>query len=565
MSTDPKILGELHTQLVERLNQLTSGDDWLRWLRSARVFHRYSPDNQLLLMLQGATGHVAGYRTWQRIAAQDGGHCQVRKGEHGLVIRAPIKITRRDIDEASGDEIVVGRGVRGFRPVRVFHEGQLVSPPDLPDQPLPQLLTGENRWQHVWAAVTAQLEDLGYSVELHTRSPGESWNGRTDFIDSAVEIMDDLAPPQRLKTLLHEWGHVALDHGDRLVAQRELQEVEAESVAYLVSATVGLDSTAYTVPYLASWARDDPKLLHTTAQQVLATTAEMIDIIEHQLSIEFSPDLLTLSGTQPQMVVTPLRPTEAPRPLLDGPAVIATIEPHPLPPGVPAELGDVFAALEPPDQTVLLEALDHLDRDLDIATALCADAGVDARRTQRLLLERGADPDRLRVAMVRPVVDHHGHQAPLFDDLGDPPDPAHRLAVVHRPAASQAGSNLPRIDSVIRRLADQPGGAATVAALTAAADLDPSAAVQVCAAAKLPPEFTAHMALARRDGDTATALADLAAGWHTTNGAAPDWNEHLPHPDPPSRSMSPAEAILAGWAGNARRPPAATAGAPTMP
>ena len=231
----------------------------------------------------------------------DGGTCQVAKGEKGLTILAPMTVTSRDVDEATGDE-VVARGIRGFKAVKVFHQGQLVSPPLLAPAVLPELLTGENRWQHVWAAVQGQLEDLGYSVDVVTRSPIDTWNGRTDFTHSSVVVSDHLEPPQRLKTLLHEWAHVALQHDVVIGLSAEVREVEAESVAYLIAGTVGLDSAAYTLPYVAGWSAGQIDLVERTAQRVLATTADMIGRLETELGIDLTPDALATSAADHEVV-----------------------------------------------------------------------------------------------------------------------------------------------------------------------------------------------------------------------------------------------------------------------
>ena len=73
------LVEDLHERLDERLAALTTSDEWLDYLATARHFHRYSPNNQLLLALQGAEGLVASYRNWQNVPAQGGGTCQVRK------------------------------------------------------------------------------------------------------------------------------------------------------------------------------------------------------------------------------------------------------------------------------------------------------------------------------------------------------------------------------------------------------------------------------------------------------------------------------------------------------
>src|SRR3954463_4757955 len=113
MPADHTVLTELHQRLSEQLATLTTSDSWLAFLASSRQFHRYSPQNQMLLMLQGAEGHVASYRTWQRIPAEGGGSCQVRKGERGLVVLAPMTIATADTDPATGEE-VAGRSFVRF-------------------------------------------------------------------------------------------------------------------------------------------------------------------------------------------------------------------------------------------------------------------------------------------------------------------------------------------------------------------------------------------------------------------------------------------------------------------
>ena len=417
MPVDRDALDALHQRMLGDLSELTSGPDWLAWLHTARQFHRYSPQNQMLLAAQGASGLVASYRTWQRIPAQDGGTCQVAKGEHGLTILAPMTVTGRDIDEITGDEIVVARWIRGFKAVKVFHQGQLVSPPALHEPPIPELLTGENRWQHVWAAVQGQLELAGYTVEIATRSPIDTWNGRTDFSLGEVNVSDHLEPPQRLKTLLHEWGHIALAHDTTPGLTGPIREVEAESVAYLIANTIGLDSSAYTLPYVAGWASGDHDLVAHTAQRVLTTTATMITAIEHELGVNLTPDIFTITNP-PDADIVPLEPQRrhhTPSPPREPATVPGLPDRDPIVEAAPSPLRQVLTQLDTDDRALLMAALTDLDTSLDIATALCADAGLDAHQTADVLLRAGATPHALAASMSRTVTDTHGEHAPLYD------------------------------------------------------------------------------------------------------------------------------------------------------
>ncbi len=309
---------------------MTSTDEWLAYLDAARAFHRYSPQNQMLLALQGAEGYVASYRNWTRIPATDGGTCQVAKGEKGLAILAPMISKSVEVDDDTGEETSRKR-LRGFRTVQVFHQGQLVSPPAIPEPQMPELLTGPNRWQHVWSAVVGQLEDDGYTVALHSRSPIEKWNGMTTWGERSVKVADDLEPPQRIKTLLHEWAHVQLGHEHRLTGDRDVKEVEAESVAYLLSQTIGLDSQSYSIPYVTGWAGGDAELVQSTAEAVLTTTKRLVDILESDLGIELTPDALDHATPVGGDNVTAL-PNQEPQPAeVTTPASVAHVDQQSLP------------------------------------------------------------------------------------------------------------------------------------------------------------------------------------------------------------------------------------------
>ena len=55
----------------------------------------------------------------------------------------------------------------------------------------------------------------------------------------------------------------------------EVKEVEAESVAYLIGAAFGLDTTGYSLGYVTSWSGGDHRVVLATAKRVMeaATTA----------------------------------------------------------------------------------------------------------------------------------------------------------------------------------------------------------------------------------------------------------------------------------------------------
>jgi hypothetical protein len=89
-------------------------------------------------------------------------------------------------------------------------------------------------------------------------------------------VRDDVDDAQSVKTLAHEGAHSIL-HADRSGLDcRGILEVEAESVAFMVTSAHGLDSSQYTFNYVAGWAlsavtegRDLTDILRSTGQRVI--------------------------------------------------------------------------------------------------------------------------------------------------------------------------------------------------------------------------------------------------------------------------------------------------------
>jgi hypothetical protein len=67
-------------------------------------------------------------------------------------------------------------------------------------------------------------------------------NGATYYGERRVVVRPDLSGSQAAKTLTHELAHILCDHEKRESLSRDVREVEAESVACVVTAVCGLDS-----------------------------------------------------------------------------------------------------------------------------------------------------------------------------------------------------------------------------------------------------------------------------------------------------------------------------------
>jgi antirestriction protein ArdC len=259
-------LSEAHERLTAAVESLVSGEDWQQLLALAARLHRYSPNNCMLIRAQRPDATwLAGYRRWQALGRQ------VRKGEKGVAILAPIVSRRRPVDTDDETERPgLVRVLRGFTFAHIFDASQTDGPP-LPDV-APALLDGDapaELWEHLAAQVAAE----GFALARADCRPA---NGVTDFFARTVVIRDDVAGAQAAKTLAHELAHVLLHDGTDAAGCRGRAEVEAESVAYLVCTAAGLDTDGYSFPYVASWAGGDPDAVRATADATIGCARRIL-------------------------------------------------------------------------------------------------------------------------------------------------------------------------------------------------------------------------------------------------------------------------------------------------
>jgi len=266
-----------HDQLVEAVLALTNSEAWMAYLSAMSRFHRYSPTNVAMILAQrpGAT-QVAGFRTWQSMGRQ------VKKGAKGIAIWAPC-IYKQGTDQAEREgvdgEASEVKALGGFRLAYVFDVADTDGDPlpEAPEAARPTLLAGKAP-QGMWDYLIGQVEKHGYTVELVSDLGGP--NGRTTWADHLVEVAttgrDEAA---QAKTLAHELAHVLCHGGIGASVCREVKEVEAESVAYLIGAAFGLDTTDYSLGYVTHWSAGDHRVVLATAKRVReAATAALCDL-----------------------------------------------------------------------------------------------------------------------------------------------------------------------------------------------------------------------------------------------------------------------------------------------
>jgi len=270
---------------LERL--MDDPQEWQTWAQTFSRFTKYSPGNVLLIMSQCPdASYVAGYRAWQGLGRQ------VERGEKAITILAPIVKKEGTDGEAEPERKVVG-----FRTASVFDVSQTSGTPL--QVPNPEPLTGDRM-----ADVLERLIPVvGHPVRFG--ETGEAY-GVWSPAAGTITIRQDAPKNHQLKTLIHEWSHsIGVPVGDLgQDLHRGVEEITAETTAYVVAGSLGLDTSEYSRGYVAGWAKGETKVVAQAVHDIGRRVHAIIQVIEK--SAEKNPVLQTLvNGWQPIAPPTP--------------------------------------------------------------------------------------------------------------------------------------------------------------------------------------------------------------------------------------------------------------------
>ena len=216
----------LKTLTTDALNTLATlldaghSDRLTALLTTMARFHRYSWHNVFLIAAQCPTAtRVAGFQTWRALGRF------VRRGETGIAILAPI-VGRRSIARSDEDpQLIVG-----FRAVHVFDIAQTDG------QPLAEIAQPTGDPGERTSILRTAIIDCGISLEYVAAlggALGTSAGGR-------IQILTGLSPATEFVVLAHEFAHELLHHSNDRPTSRDVRELEAEAVAFVVGQAIGL-------------------------------------------------------------------------------------------------------------------------------------------------------------------------------------------------------------------------------------------------------------------------------------------------------------------------------------
>ena len=288
-----KDMDSIMQSLESGVEELFTSNRYQEFLKTMAKFHNYSFNNTMLIAMQRPDATlVTSYKNWQSMGRQ------VMKGEKGITIIAPApykKMKEKEVLDENQRPIMGTDGkpkteqvevtVPHFKAVTVFDIAQTSGEPIQTLEP--ELLT----------AAVQDFDSFMQAIQKISPVPirfdeiDGNANGYYHNADKEIMIKKGLSESQTLKTAIHETAHAKLHDKEIMESlgvekDRLTKEVEAESVAYCVCSSFGLDTSDYSFPYIAGWSSSrEMKEMKASMDVIRKTAGEMIDQLTEELEI----------------------------------------------------------------------------------------------------------------------------------------------------------------------------------------------------------------------------------------------------------------------------------------
>lgn len=237
-------------KIEQGVEQVRQSESYKKYLKVMSQFHDYSICNSLLIYSQCPhASYIAGYKAWKTLFNR-----YVIKGSKAIKIIAPFKIkVEKDVDtEDPNDE---DRYILRYKTVNVFDISQTEG------QELPSIVSEIQGYHENAQFLLDAFQELAKekSIQILFKDSKEDKrlcsgaNGYANPNKNKIVIKRDMSINHQLKTMIHEYAHVLLHKSTD--SSKEQKEIEAESVAFVVCNSFGLDTSEYSFGYITSWSQ----------------------------------------------------------------------------------------------------------------------------------------------------------------------------------------------------------------------------------------------------------------------------------------------------------------------
>lgn len=314
--------GSLIKEAYNGIKLIRNSEDYKRWLNFYDGFHQYSFNNTMLIYMQNPSASLcAGFNTWKNKKRY------VKAGEKGLKILAPITETvlrEAPVLDDDGKPILDENGKEQTKKVKekVFtNKFYVTSTFDISQtegEPIPELsYSGTSEKVENYSALKKVLEEIAPFPVEYTDELQEGCDGRCSYTAEQIYIRNDMEEAKTVEVLIHEIGHAYMHDKTRfeeakehlkVISDRDSREIQAESLSYIVTHKLGLDTSGFSFPYIAAWSSNHTEQEIMNAMIYIRDEADAFyDLIEKKLELELNKS--------PQLNVEPALQSEETKPI----------------------------------------------------------------------------------------------------------------------------------------------------------------------------------------------------------------------------------------------------------
>lgn len=311
---------DMFRRIDEGVQVVFSSEKYKEYLKFVSKFTDYSARNTMLINLQRPDATLVGsFGLWKKLGRS------VNKGENGIMVMAPVVYKtnqhielQKQAEDELGNKLYNEDGTEkietvdkivtdlAFKKQYVFDVSQTDGKP-IPD-PVQELM-GEIDEEKLNTVFKAIKKVTGISPEYRDISGGAK--GFYSPASNSIIIKNGMSGEQVLKTVIHETAHCLLHDPDKNIvtvkSPRNEKEVQAESIAFIICEKLGVDTSEYSFPYIASWS-DGKQLdqlnkfldeIQEASKQIYAAIdSELLKYKKHDLSVNEIIEDTELSNIQ---------------------------------------------------------------------------------------------------------------------------------------------------------------------------------------------------------------------------------------------------------------------------
>ena len=259
-----KDMAGLSRHLKEGIKEFLDSDKYKDYLTKMSQLNNYSNRNLRLILAQNPEARqVASFKQWKE---NFGRH--VKKGEKALRIFKPMtKIKKDENNQPILDKNGKPETVTFFGLVPVFDVSQTEGK-EMPKAAKVKEQLTDLDYANLYRALMAIAKENDVSVRFEEMENNK--HGYYSVPENQIVLRsNEMNKAQIIKTFLHEMVHAELHHADNPQKEnltRSTAELQAESVAYVVSSYYGIDTSEYSFNYLSGWSADKETLADLEAQ-----------------------------------------------------------------------------------------------------------------------------------------------------------------------------------------------------------------------------------------------------------------------------------------------------------